>query len=158
MVTTLNPFASSAKTVTEISQLCIYLIKPCRGIQIKKSFLKKRGLDLDRRWMFVDGSTNKFITIRGISELTLKDTAFASATDTGSEDDVFLVIRIRNTDKKVMVPARPMEQWLKENTTLAQVGIWEYDTDDYVYKDEINDVFTDFFKKPVKLVYKGPTP
>lgn len=108
--------------------------------------------------MFVDGSTKKFITIRDISELTLIDTAFASANSTGSEDDEFLVISIRNTDKKVMVPARPTENWLKDNTTLTQVDIWEYDTDGYVYQDEINNVFTDFFKKPVKLVYKGPTP
>lgn len=36
--------------------------------------------------------------------------------------------------------------------------IWEYDTDGYVYSDSINNVFTEFFNKKVKLVYKGPTP
>lgn len=38
------------------------------------------------------------------------------------------------------------------------MSIWEYDTDGYVYRDEINDMFTSFFDKKVKLVYKGPTP
>lgn len=152
MVTTLSPFVSSAKAVTEISQLRVYPIKSCRGIEVKKSFLTKGGLDLDRRWMFVDGTSNKFITIRDISELTLVDTAFASATDTGSEDDELLVISIRNTDKRVMVPARPTQKWLEENTTLAHVDIWDYDTDGYIYKDEVNSVFVDFFKKPVKLL------
>jgi uncharacterized protein YcbX len=151
-------------------------IKSCRGISIKHSFLTKRGLDLDRRWMFVSGDTNKFvtmplsvliflilekhntksskITIRDISTLTLIDTSFATSLD-GSES---LVISIRNTSKKVLIPARPTEQWLKDNTTLMSVDIWEYDTDGYVYSDEINGIFSEFFGKDVRLVYKGPTP
>jgi uncharacterized protein YcbX len=171
-------------------------IKSCRGISIKHSFLTKRGLDLDRRWMFVSGDTNKFvtipflrsssfrfldfaaicpdlcsifpsldigtkhntnssqITIRDISELTLIDTSFATSLD-GTED---LVISIRNTSKKVLIPARPSEAWLEENTTLMSVDIWEYDTDGYVYSDAINSIFSDFFGKDVRLVYKGPTP
>ena len=108
----------------------------------------------------------RFITIRDISELTLIDTAFASTSEistsapspNGSQDAENLVISIRNTEKKVMVPARPTQQWLEANTDLRNVNIWDYDTDGYVYRDEINEVFTDFFKKPVKLVYKGPTP
>jgi uncharacterized protein YcbX len=100
--------------------------------------------------------------------MTLIDTAFASTSDTASsgpspssprgQDAEYLVISIRHTDKMVMVPSRPTEQWLKNNTTLQEVNIWEYMTDGYVYGNEINDVFTDFFKKPVKLVYKGPSP
>jgi len=161
----LNPF-SGPSTVSEIADLRIYPIKSCRGISIKKAFLTKRGLDLDRQWMFVDAETLKFITIREISELTLIDTAFASTSETstsapspnGVDHAENLVISIRNTDKSVRVPARPTEEWLKANTDLVDVNIWEYDTDAYAYRDAINDVFTDFFKKPVKLVYKGPTP
>lgn len=108
----------------------------------------------------------RFITIRDISELTLIDTAFAAASETspsapspsGTGDAENLVISIINTDKRVTVPARPTRVWLKENTDLLEVNIWEYDSDGYVYRDEINNVFTDFFKTPVKLVYKGPTP
>jgi len=109
----------------------------------------------------------RFITIRDFSEMTLIDTAFASMPDTTSSEPSpsfpqqaaeFLVISIRNTDKTVMVPARPTSEWLQKNTELRQVNIWEYDTDGYVYKDEVNDIFSDFFEKPVKLVYKGPTP
>jgi uncharacterized protein YcbX len=99
--------------------------------------------------------------------MTLIDTAFASTSDTSSsapppsspqQDAEHLVISIRNTDKKVMVPARPTPQWLQKNTELRQVNIWEYDTDGYLYKDEVNSIFSEFFKMPVKLVYKGPTP
>jgi uncharacterized protein YcbX len=188
MLEKLNPF-SGPSTVSEITDLRIYPIKSCRGISIKKSFLTKRGLDLDRRWMFVDAETlkygalllfpssaidqkvtdvwiSRFITIRDISELTLIDTAFASTPETFSsapspsrtDDAENLVISIRHTDKSVQVPARPTQEWLEENTDLLGVNIWEYDTDAYVYRDTINHVFTDFLKKSVKLVYKGPTP
>jgi MOSC domain-containing protein len=110
----------------------------------------------------------RFITIRDVSELTLIDTAFASISDASSsgpslsssndQDAEFLVISIRNTDKRVLVPARPTSSWLKQNTQLLNVNIWEYDTDAYAYSSSINSIFTDFFKREVKLVYKGPTP
>ena len=45
-----------------------------------------------------------------------------------------------------------------QHTDLLDVNIWEYDTSAYAYRNTIDDVFTNFFKKPVKLVYKGPTP
>ncbi|KUJ10927.1 uncharacterized protein LY89DRAFT_655773 [Mollisia scopiformis] len=168
MLDRLNPFSGSSIT-SEVTELRIYPIKSCRGISIKKSYLTKQGLDMDRRWMFADAETLKFVTIRDISEMTLIDTAFASTSDSsssapsplsphGGEDAEQLVISIRHTDKKVMVPARPTDQWLQGNTELRQVDIWENMTDGYVYKDDINDVFTEFFKKGVKLVYKGPTP
>jgi uncharacterized protein YcbX len=58
MLEKLNPFASPS-VVSEVIELCIYPIKSCRGISIKKSYLTKRGLDLDRKWMFVDAETLK---------------------------------------------------------------------------------------------------
>lgn len=160
MFSNLNPF-SSPSTTTEVTELRIYPIKSCRGISIKSSSLTTHGLEFDRRWMFVSGDDHKFITIRDISDMTLIDTAFTtvkSASNSSDEDVKYLVISIRNTDKKVMIPARPTEQWLEENTNLAQVEIWKYKTDGYLYKDEINQIFSEFFKKDVKLVYKGPTP
>ncbi|KAB8295051.1 hypothetical protein EYC80_006991 [Monilinia laxa] len=156
----LNPF-SSPPTATEIIDLLIYPIKSCRGISIKSSLLTTHGLDLDRRWMFVSGNDHRFITIRDNSNMTLIDTAFTtckSPAESGSADTEYLVISIKNTDQKVMVPARPTEQWLKDNTTLKPVEIWDYKTDGYVYKDEINAIFCEFFNRDVKLVYKGPTP
>jgi len=54
----LNPFASPS-AVSEVTELRVYPIKSCRGISIKKSYLTKRGLDLDRMWMFVDAETLK---------------------------------------------------------------------------------------------------
>ncbi|KAK0106198.1 hypothetical protein ONS96_003842 [Cadophora gregata f. sp. sojae] len=150
MLDILNPFSGPSAT-SEITELRIYPIKSCRGISIQKSYLTRQGLDLDRRWMFVDAETMKFITIRDISEMTLIDTSLDSTSAN-------LTISIRSTPHSITIPARPSLNWLSSNTTIAQVNIWDYETDGYVYSDSINSIFTTFFSKPVKLVYKGPTP
>ncbi|KAG4440729.1 hypothetical protein IFR05_003773 [Cadophora sp. M221] len=146
----LNPF-SGPSAASEITELRIYPIKSCRGISIQKSYLTRQGLDLDRRWMFVDAETMKFITIRDISQMTLIDTSL----DTTISN---LTISIRSTPHSITIPTRPSPTWLETNTTLSRVTIWDHETDGYIYSDAINSLFTPFFSKPVKLVYKGPTP
>lgn len=148
--TLLNPFASRG-TVSEIVELRIYPIKSCRGIKVDRTTLTRQGLDLDRRWMFVDDKKHEFITIRQKSQMTLIDTAI-------SADGQVLTISIRDTDKSVNIPARPTAEWLQANTKLQQVGIWRQQTDGYEYGEDINSVFTDFFGEKVSLIYKGPTP
>ncbi|KAH7370190.1 MOSC N-terminal beta barrel domain-containing protein [Rhexocercosporidium sp. MPI-PUGE-AT-0058] len=150
MLDILNPFSGPLAT-SEITELRIYPIKSCRGISIQKSLLTKQGLDLDRRWMFVDAEDMKFITIRDISQMTLIDTSL----DTTSSN---LTISIRSTPHSITIPTRPSPSWLDANTTLSRVNIWDYETDGHIYSEAINSIFTNFFSKPVKLVYKGPTP
>lgn len=157
----LNPLAQPPPSA-EITSLYIYPIKSCRGIPLSHSYLTKRGLDLDRQWMFVDAETLGFITIRQVSQLTLIDTALIphSAPDEApnNNNSESLCISIRNTDQKVIIPARPTPEWLQDNTELKNVKIWDYETDGYVYGEGINNLFSKFLDKPVKLVYKGPTP
>ena len=158
---TFNPFAASPTVVSEITDLRIYPIKSCRGLSVRSTLLTRQGLDLDRRWMFVDADTNRFITIRDVSEMTLIDTAFASSSqpsESGGHDDLALVISIRDTAARVTVPARPTQHWLDQNTTLSPVTIWHANTDGYVYSSSINSVFSSFLNRDVALVYKGPTP
>ncbi|KAK9781148.1 hypothetical protein SCAR479_04969 [Seiridium cardinale] len=157
----LNPFAPSVKDTAVVSELRVYPIKSCRGFTVRSSYVTRKGLDLDRNWMFVGGD-NKFVTIRDISELTLIDTAFASATRStaaGSEDDLQLVISIRDhPEKRVVIPARPAKDWLEIHTKCEKVDIWGNETDGWVYGDEVNALIRDYIKRDVKLVYKGPTP
>jgi hypothetical protein len=56
-----------------------------------------------------------------------------------------------------MVPARPTREWLQRHTSRQEVNLWDYDTDGCVCEDEINGIFAEVFKKPVKFVDKGPT-
>lgn len=156
----LNPFAYTVKATTEITDLRIHPIKSCHGISLKSSLLTLKGLELDRNWMFIDTTKYEFATIREISELTLIDTAFAtptSETADGSEDDLHLIVSIRDKpEARIQIPARPTREWLEENTKLQDVKIWKDTTDGWVYKDEYNQIFCDFLQKPLALVYKGP--
>ncbi|KAH9905484.1 MOSC N-terminal beta barrel domain-containing protein [Xylariomycetidae sp. FL2044] len=161
----LNPFATKVRDRAVVSDLRIYPIKSCRGFSVSSSYLTRKGLDLDRNWMFVaprDGKTPKFVTIRDMSELTLVDTALASASGQPAgvaEDDLQLVISLRHhPEKRVMLPARPTREWLEANTKCETVDIWENETDAWAYRDEVNSLFRDFLNRDVKLVYKGPTP
>jgi uncharacterized protein YcbX len=142
----------------------MYPIKSCRGFEVQSTILKEHGLDLDRRWMLVDASTNEFLTIRQIPDMTRIGTGLSAD---GSE----LVITIPNpsktesksTDKKhavttVRIPSHPSPEWLEINTVVAPVKIWDNDTDGYIYSDAINAPFSEFMGRAVALVYKGPTP
>lgn len=142
-----NPFAR--RTVSEIVELRVYPIKSCRGFKVESTTVTRKGLDLDRRWMFVDENKHEFLTIRQKSQMTLINTKL---------DGDELLISIAGTGKSVRVPARPNQEWLDNNTKLTSVRIWGSDTDAYEYPEEINESFTKFFEEKVSLVYKGPTP
>ncbi|KIX05792.1 uncharacterized protein Z518_03764 [Rhinocladiella mackenziei CBS 650.93] len=139
-------------TVSEITDLRIYPIKSCRGISFRSAKLTRQGLELDRRWMFVD-SKNKFITIRSKPQMTLINTAV-------DQDSDSLVITIEHdTEKQVKVPIHPDQEWLDANTNIVSVDIWEHITDAYAYTDpEMKSLFSDFFGEDATLVMKGPEP
>ncbi len=150
----LKPGAPPIPQATEVVSLRVYPIKSCRGIEIGSTRVKKTGLSLDRNWMFVTQSDYKFMTIRGDSSMTLIDTKLI---DDEKTKEQMLEISIHGTDARTVIPAFPTKDWLSANTTLRNVEIWEKETDGYVYNDTYNQIFSDFFKKPVALVYKGPT-
>lgn len=156
------------KQSSEIISLRMYPIKSCRGFEVQQTTLKEHGLDLDRRWMLVDASTNEFLTIRQIPNMTRIGTGL-------SADGEHLVVTIpssasstpasthqpdtaSDTTKTILIPAHPTQEWLQTHTTIAPVKIWDNDTDGYIYNDEINAPFSAFMGRPVALVYKGPTP
>ena len=148
----LNPFASSnLPPPSKIISLRVYPIKSCRGFEVTHTTLRKRGLDLDRQWMFVDATTRKFLTIRDISKMTLVRTSL-------SADGSQLQIRVDDTDKSIEIPARPSQEWLQENTKLVPAKVWSADTDGYEYSNDVNGIFSDFFGRKVALILKGPTP
>ncbi|KAJ5478512.1 hypothetical protein N7530_004021 [Penicillium desertorum] len=153
------------KQSTEIISLCIYPIKSCRGIEVQSTLLKQHGLDLDRRWMLINASSNTFLTIRQIPDMTRIRTAL-------SADGDELVVSIPKPDSNeitqdqdqdhqfhtIRIPSHPSPQWLAANTSIGPVHIWDTETDGYRYSDEINAPFSAFLGRDVALVYKGPTP
>jgi uncharacterized protein YcbX len=136
----------------KIIEMRIYPIKSCRGFTVTKAKLLRSGLDLDRNWMFVDAADLKFLTIRQISDMTLIDTKVTEG------DELEVSIRTK-PGVGFKIPAHPTKEWLKENTELApECEIWGKKADGYLYNKEVTAPFSEFFKKDVRLVYKGPTP
>jgi uncharacterized protein len=149
-----KPGAPPIPPPTEVVSLRVYPIKSCRGVEVASTRLKKSGLSLDRNWMFITLSDRNFMTIRGDASMTLIDTALVEDEETKEQ---MLEVSIHGTDARVLVPAFPTKEWLEQNTKLGTVEIWEQETDAWEYGDDVNKIFCDFFKKPVALVYKGPT-
>ncbi|KAF2238167.1 MOSC-domain-containing protein [Viridothelium virens] len=147
-----DPFKSllsllSPKFNTEITSLRIYPIKSCRGIPVTSRKLLKTGLFLDRNWMFVDAATNKFITIRQHSKMTLIDTAL-------SDDQ--LHISIRGTGTQISILAPPPLEWLQENCVLcSDVEIWGDKTDAWMYPADLTKPFGALLGPEIRLVYKA---
>ena len=135
---------------TKIAEIRIYPIKSCRGFRVDKATILKSGLDLDRQWMFVDAGKGNFVTIRQVSKMTLIDTAITANDE--------LAVSIRNSSPLIRftIPARPSKEWLKKNTTLADVEIWGTKLDGYMYPEELTAPFSKFLDRDVRLVYKGP--
>ncbi|KAJ5179834.1 hypothetical protein N7492_003044 [Penicillium capsulatum] len=150
---------------SEIISLRTYPIKSCRGFEVQKTTLKEHGLDLDRRWMLVDASTNEFLTIRQIPDMTRIRTGLS---DDGSELVITIPIPSVHTSRDhpeedpavhtVRIPSHPSPDWLAANTTIASVSIWGKDTDGYIYNEVVNSPFSAFLGRTVALVYKGPSP
>lgn len=142
---------------TEIISLRIYPIKSCRGIEVSSAKLLKTGLDLDRNWMFIDTKENKFQTIRQQSRMTLINTAIDWETD-----ELIISAKAKKDDEtliKLVVPAHPTVNWLKDNTIfMDDAKIWADVVDAYMYNESLTKPFADFLDKSVRLVYKGPTP
>ncbi|EED22060.1 MOSC domain protein [Talaromyces stipitatus ATCC 10500] len=139
---------SGERKVYDIIELRVYPVKSCRGISLRKTHMQMHGLDLDRQWMFVDGQTHQFVTIRQNPRMTLINTKI-------SEDGKNLILSVG--DEQVSVAAYPTLEWLAANTTLEHVKIWSDDTDGYMYGPEVNEHFSRFLDQDVRLVYKGPS-
>jgi len=150
-----KPGAPPIPPPTEIVSMRVYPIKSCRGIEVDETRLRKTGLLLDRNWMFISKSDRKFMTIRSNPAMTLVDT---NIVEKDKQTHLEISIQGGTADSRVAIPAFPTKEWLKENTKLTQVEIWEQPTDAYEYSEEINAIFSKFFKQDVALVYKGPQP
>jgi len=148
----LEQLARMTYTVSEITELRIYPIKSCRGIRLESAKLTRQGLDMDRRWMFIDGE-NKFLTIRSKQQMTLINTVI------DHDSDSLIITMGHDENKRVKVPCHPSEEWLAQNTKEASVEIWGYNTDAYAYTDsKMLALFKEFFEEDARLVMKGPEP
>jgi len=119
----------------QITDLFIYPFKSARGIALPQAWIDAMGLGGDRRMMLVDPSGH-FITQRELPELA-RLTALPAA--------AYLTLRL--DDGREMMVAPPQSDYRMD------VAIWRSIVSAAVAHDSINDKLSDWFGRPVKLVF-----
>lgn len=134
---------------TRVAALYVYPIKSCRGISVDSSELLREGLEFDRRFMFVDSQTRKFLTIRQNPKMTLIVPSLTAGHNTQ------LVISVKGVDGQVSVPARPTDKELS-NMTVETVEIWGNQLQGHIFPAETSAMISQFLGQEVSLVYHHP--
>lgn len=137
--------------VTRIAGLYVYPIKSCRGVPVASSNVLKEGLEFDRRFMFVDAKTRKFLTIRENSGMTLIRPALHLE---GADPTLSITIRDRDAEP-VTVPARPGATYLA-GLEVADVEIWGVSVRAHLFPPETSACVSAFLEREVRLVYHAP--
>ncbi|MCJ8240185.1 MOSC domain-containing protein [Peteryoungia algae] len=119
----------------QITNLFIYPFKSARGIALPQARIDAMGLAGDRRMMLVDPS-GQFITQRELPELA-RLTALPAA--------AYLTLRLEDGREMMVAPPQPDNR--------MDVAIWRSIVSAAVAHDSINDKLSDWFARPVKLVF-----
>ena len=121
-----------------LSEIYIYPVKSLGGILLKEAKAEHMGLQYDRRWMLID-ENGIFITQRKYTELAL------------------LKVSIEKAGLKISHKLNPqLNIWFSfiENTgNLIPVTIWDDQSIGLEVSKEVNEWFSAFMKKDVRLVY-----
>jgi uncharacterized protein YcbX len=122
--------------VLRVSALNIYPIKSCGGISVASARVQSRGLQYDRRYMLVDGH-GRFLTQRQLPEMALLETAIES-------DE----LKVSRPDGELLrLPLEP------SCADIEHVKVWRSELDASSADNRVNEWFSDFLDRPVRLVY-----
>ena len=119
----------------QITQLFIYPFKSARGIALPQARIDAMGLSGDRRMMLVDPSGH-FITQRELPELA-RLTALPAA--------AYLTLQLDDGREMMVAPPQPDNR--------MDVAIWRSIVSAAVAHDSVNEKLSDWFGRPVKLVF-----
>jgi uncharacterized protein len=119
----------------QVTGLFIYPFKSARGIALPQARIEAMGLAGDRRMMLVDPSGH-FITQRELPEL---------ARLTAIPGTAYLTLRFDDGREAMVAPPHP------ENR--MDVAIWKSIVSAAVADDSVNAKLSDWFGRPVKLVF-----
>ena len=123
------------KNIGDVSELWIYPIKSCAGIQLKQSHLERTGLVNDRRYMLVEGN-GKFITQRKYAQLarvklSIEGHKLGLSIDGFGQSQLLL-----NSQKDALVRAK----------------IWDDQVDCFEVDRDVSAFFSNFLGETVRLV------
>lgn len=119
----------------QVTGLFIYPFKSARGIAVPQAPIDAMGLSGDRRMMLVDPSGH-FITQRELPALA-RLTALPAA--------AYLTLRLDDGREMMVAPPQPDNR--------MDVVIWQSTVSAAVAHESVNDTLSDWFGRPVKLVF-----
>jgi len=126
----------------KIQSIHIYPIKSMKGIDLSSSQVERRGLKYDRRWMLVDEG-GKFISQREYHQLALLKTSISEETMT-----------IKNLTSSQTSLSFSLNE---PNSEPIEVSIWDDKCLAKPLDQEVNEWFSRFMGKSVRLVYMHDT-
>ncbi len=121
-----------------ISQLFIYPVKSCAGIEVQEAILTETGLEFDRAWMVVD-ERGDFLTQRELPRMTL------------------IKPQLKHYEMVLRAPGMlALHINLNEVEAPAQVRIWDEEVKAYDMGATAAQWFTDFLGVTARLVRFDP--
>ena len=121
-----------------VSQLIVYPVKSCAGVQLKQSTLTETGLEFDRTWMVVDAKGD-FLTQRELPRLAL------------------IQPQLKHFEMVLRAPGMlALHIALDQVEAPAQVQLWDQDMDAYDMGPIAAQWFTDFLGTSARLVRFDP--
>ncbi|MDH4413900.1 MAG: MOSC domain-containing protein [Rhizobium sp.] len=119
----------------QVTGLFIYPFKSARGIAVPQAPIDAMGLSGDRRMMLVDPSGH-FITQRELPALARLIALPAAA---------YLTLRLEDGREMMVAPPQPDNR--------MEVAIWQSAVSAAVAHESVNDKLSEWFGRPVKLVF-----
>jgi uncharacterized protein YcbX len=117
-----------------LSEINVYPIKSLGGTSLKNSFVEKRGLQFDRRWLLIN-EKNEFLTQRNFPKMATIKVEIAEN-----------YLRVFQQDDSQTISFQP------ETNETAIVKIWQSRCQAQIYENEINQWFQDVLQTKCKLV------
>lgn len=124
---------------TRISEISIYPIKSLGTVRLHDSIVARRGLELDRRFMLVDGD-GMFLTQRGNPSLACISIEI-TATD---------ILVGRDGKESLQIPLSALAECFNVEKT---VEVWQSSVSAFIATESINSWFSEVLQKDIYLAY-----
>ncbi len=120
-----------------LSEIVVYPVKSLGGIQLSEAKVIQSGLEYDRRWLLID-QENRFVSQRTMPVLTTLAVQI--------RDKAIYVHEKQNETNGIEIP------WTLTSEQPVTVTVWDDQIQSYQYPNHINQWFSNYLNKPVRLV------
>ncbi|KAJ7724219.1 MOSC N-terminal beta barrel domain-containing protein [Mycena metata] len=162
-----HPSRSSLTKMTgvTVAKILVHPIKSCRGISVEYSRYTPEGLDHDRKWCIIEAHENVVITAREFPKMVLITPEIV--VDPASPHSGVLSVSFPQESgcEPFSLPLAPTQAILDGWKRIEKIMMFDVAMDAYISEAlpspparSPSVILSDYFGRPVHLVYKGPQP